>query len=79
MEQLINSNITAIRIDRYGFNFHININFGYNYKGLPDYRHLTGNGKNISLISAIDRQKIIGSMFFEGSVNLKIFAIFYPS
>jgi len=76
MQKIISSDLRIIKIDECGFNLHNSINFGYNFKGKPAYKHVGGKGKNTSLITAIDNKQVIGSMFFHGSVKSQDFCYF---
>ena len=72
----IKLDIKLISIDETGLNLHCNTNFGYKYKGFPAYKHVSGKGKNLSVIMVIDQEKIIGSMIFDGSVKSEDFCYF---
>ena len=72
----LSSEKKVIFIDESGFNLNNNVNYGYVKRGKLCYFKSLGKGKNLSLISAIFDQEILGSMIFDGSLKSQYFKFF---
>ena len=72
----LSSEKKVIFIDESGFNLNNNVNYGYAKRGELCYFKSLGKRKNLSLISAIDDQEILGSMFIDVSLKSQDFKFF---
>lgn len=75
-QQILASSYRLIFIDETGFNLASNSNYGYSKKGQLCYIHGPPKSSTISMISAIDNESIVLSMFFDGPIKSEDFMYF---
>lgn len=68
-QKILSSDIKILLLDESGFNLQNNINYGYSRRGELCYSSCPDKGKNLSLISAIDKEGVVCSMFVDGGTK----------